>query len=134
MNILLNIIITAIITVATTVGVYNYVPHSWIPDFSGQLQVDGNLGAFTEIASSDSISSFPTIYNAHLAKTIETGSTTIDAITDLENLSVIGTITTGIWNGSTTRTVYGGTGSSTLAFGKILLGNGADGVSIVNGF
>lgn len=45
------------------------------------------------------------------------------------NLSCLGTVTSGVWNGSTIRVGYGGTGATTLTSGALLQGNGANAVS-----
>jgi hypothetical protein len=46
------------------------------------------------------------------------------------NLSKLGTITTGTWNGSTIGVAYGGTGRATLTSGSVLVGNGTSAVSL----
>lgn len=45
------------------------------------------------------------------------------------NLTTLGTITTGTWNGSTIGVPYGGTGAATLTQDGILVGNGTSAVS-----
>lgn len=93
-----------------------------------------NLGAFTNIASTDRLTDFVATYNANLAKTIETGTTTVNSITSLPNLSTVGTITGGTWNASTLTVPYGGTGSTTLSSNQVLLGNGTGILKVVSGY
>lgn len=45
------------------------------------------------------------------------------------NLSHLGTVTSGVWNGSTLGVGYGGTGATTLTSEALLQGNGANAVS-----
>jgi hypothetical protein len=87
------------------------VPASWFSTtnwFGGEQ----NLGAFTQLTSTNKLSDFPTTYNANLAKTIEVGTTSVASITTLNSLTSatslatlsaltsIGTIDTGVWQGT----------------------------------
>ena len=47
-------------------------------------------------------------------------------VTDMVALQVVGTISTGVWNGNTVAEGYGGTGQNTYAAGDILYADGAD--------
>ena len=60
--------------------------------------VNAGIGAISEIAGSDNLSAFPSIYNANLAQLMRMSTTSVDSITTLSNLVSIGTITTGTWN------------------------------------
>ena len=53
-----------------------------------------------------------------------TGTLVNTAVTTLSSLSSIGTISTGVWQGSVIGVQYGGTGAATLAAGGVLYGNG----------
>lgn len=61
------------------------------------------------------------------------GSTTLPYITTLANLSTIGTITSGTWNGTVVGVAYGGTASTTICSNNVLLGNGSSGFKCANG-
>lgn len=61
------------------------------------------------------------------------GTTTNTTITSLTGLTTIGTITTGVWNGTTIAVANGGTGSTTLSSNQVLIGNGTGNVSVVSG-
>lgn len=106
----------------------------------GLLSWMGVYGAFTTLNSTDQLVNFPTTYNANITKTIEVGTTSVASITTLSglttasSLSSIGTITTGVWNGTTIAPANGGTGSTTLSANQILLGNGITQLGVVNGF
>jgi hypothetical protein len=52
-------------------------------------------------------------------------TTTLPNLTTLANLATVGTITTGIWNGSAIGVAYGGTGWANIAANTLLAGNGA---------
>jgi hypothetical protein len=93
-----------------------------------------NLGAFTDLNSTDNLSDFPTTYNANLDKTIEVGTTSVKSITTLENLVTVGTIGTGVWQGTEVDVAYGGTGSTTLSANQVLLGNGTGDIKTVVGY
>ncbi len=49
------------------------------------------------------------------------------------SISTLGTITTGIWNGTEIGVARGGTGRTTLAAGRVLVGNGTGTVNSVDG-
>ena len=65
---------------------------------------------------------------------IEVSTTTLPFLTTLINVTQLGVIASSTWRGSLIGTPYGGTGSSTLASNRVLLGNGSSPVSVVNGF
>lgn len=89
-----------------------------------------NFGAvaLTDITGSTKVSAYPTIQNANntiLEDAINglQASTTLSLVTSIPNLATIGTITTGIWNGTTIAVGKGGTGSTTPS--GLLWGDGA---------
>lgn len=101
--------------------------------------IDGGVGTVvTTLTGSNNLSDFPTTYNANLAALnagkMEISTTTLPLITTLSNLSTVGTITSGTWNGDAITAPYGGTGSTTLTSNYVLLGNGASGIKHVSGF
>jgi len=66
------------------------------------------------------------------ATTIATFETAMEAnldtfgsqMTSASSLATIGTITTGVWEGTDVGVAHGGTGASTLSTGRVLVGNG----------
>src|SRR3989339_658111 len=52
-------------------------------------------------------------------------TTSMPHITDLGGLATVGTITSGIWNGSTIDVAHGGTGLTSVSGGYLLVGNSA---------
>lgn len=58
------------------------------------------------------------IGNALVANSTSLGSSVV-----LSSLTTLGTITSGLWNGSVIGTTWGGTGQSTYSNGQILIGN-----------
>ncbi len=136
-TILASVLIALIIFVGGVVYVLNYVPFGALGliTFNKPLQLGTTL---TTLNSSDTMSDFPTLYNANnLALNsgkIEISTTTLPLITTLANLSTVGTITTGVWTGTLISVSKGGTGSTTLASGQVLLGSSTNAIGIVNGF
>jgi len=57
-----------------------------------------------------------------------TGSTLASGVT-ASSLIAVGTIATGVWQGTDVGVAYGGTGVSTLASNKVLTGNGASAIT-----
>src|SRR3990167_521127 len=91
------------------------------------------LGALTDLASTNQLSAFPTLYNSNLDYTVETGTTSVASITTLSNLISIGTITTGGWNGTAIPVAYGGTGTTSPALFQVLVGSSTNGIGVVLG-
>lgn len=75
-----------------------------------------------QISVTNASSSFKTFNDATYAPKI--GST---------NITTLGTITTGTWNGTAVTVPFGGTGSTTLAQYQVLLGSSTNPVGIVSG-
>ena len=126
MNILLSVFTTLVVLVAG----FNTVSFDQTKYLSKEYWLkDTKLGAFTELASTNQLSAFPTVYNANLAKTIEVGTTSVPTITTLSGLTsasalaTVGTITAGAWQGNTLQNLYGGNGSTSLSQYRVLLGN-----------
>lgn len=93
--------------------------------------------AVTQITGSDKLSDLDTLINTVSSELnagkIDVSTTTLPKITTLSNLSTIGTIISGIWNGTAIGVAYGGTGTTTPASNYVLLGNGSSGVKTVQG-
>ena len=61
-----------------------------------------------------------------------TEATIEGAIDTLSNLASVGTITTGVWQGTDVGVAYGGTGVSTLTANGVLVGNGSSAIGSVD--
>lgn len=101
-----------------------------------QARINGyfthNLGStITTINGTDQISASRTTINTNFTNLnnskIESSTTSVQSITTLSNLSIVGTITSGTWNGSVLTTQYGGLGVSTTTAWTVLLGSGTNG-------
>jgi len=90
----------------------------------------------TTINGSDTLSNSRTTINTNFSNlnTDKLEISTFYATTSKPNLAVVGTITSGTWNGTAVTVPYGGTGSTTLSSNQVLLGNGTDIVKTVSGF
>ena len=134
MGLLTNIFITAVTILATAFGAYNYVPLSWF-----EVSSVNTLGSsITTIAATDTLKDSRAVINTNFTNLnngkIENSTTSVAAITTLSNLSSIGTITTGVWTGTTILPANGGTGSTTLSSNQVLLGNGTGNIAPVSGW
>jgi hypothetical protein len=67
---------------------------------------------------------------ATLAGNISATSNT--SLTSLENLNILGTITSGIWSATTISVIKGGTGLTSLVSNSVLLGNGTNALQVVS--
>src|SRR3990167_11002790 len=125
MNILINIVIAAIVFVA---GVN--VPAKYLP----QLPTEPNFGnvSITGITTATNLASFPAIYNTDM-DALNDGKIDISTTT-ISTLVSIGTIMTGVWNGTAIGVLYGGTGTTSPTSNLVMLGNGSSGLKTVNGF
>ena len=127
----MNILLSVITTLAVLITGFNTVSFDQTKYLSKEYWLNSaKLGAFTELASTNQLSAFPTTYNANLAKTLEVGTTSVASITTLPGLTsasaltTIGTITAGAWQANTLQSDFGGTGTTSLAKFRIVLGNG----------
>lgn len=124
-----------IISAITFIGLYNYLPLDLVA-FNQGVRTFGST--ITTIQGSDTLSASRSVINTNFSNLndtkIENSTTSVKSITTLSSLSSIGTILTGIWNGSTITVAYGGTGSTTLSSNQILLGNGTGILKTVTGF
>ena len=106
-------------------------------------QSDDMLGStITTIASSDTLKDSRAVINTNftnlnsdkLENSAYYATTTHGTITSIPNLATVGTITSGVWNGTTLTVAKGGTGSTTLLANAVLLGNGTNAVTSVAGW
>ncbi len=133
MGLLAQIAISLAIAAATFVGSYKYLPLDWLENGS----VEPRLGStITTISGSDTLSSSRTTINNNFANlnTDKLEISTWYASTSMTQLVKVGTLTTGTWNATTIGVPYGGTGSTTLSFGQVLIGNSAGNIGVVSGY
>lgn len=94
----------------------------------------GNV-SLTTLNDSDLQSDFPPVYNDNNAALnngkIDVGTTSVASITTLANLASIGTITSGVWNGTAIGVAYNGTGTTSPTLNQLMLGNGASGFKVI---
>ena len=111
-------------------------------DFSSDFSVSESPD--TEINISISAASTTVAGKVELATTAETttGTDTTRAVTPdglkdgyqgSTNVTTLGTISTGTWNGTTIGTAYGGTGLTSAAKGSVLVANSANTFSALDG-
>jgi len=81
------------------------------------------------------MSDFPTLYNANLNlinnNKIEMSTTTLPAVTTMTGLTTVGTIGTGVWQGTAIGVAYNGTGTTSPTSKQLMVGNGASGFQVV---
>jgi len=124
---MIQAIISSIITVAVLVTGFLNMPAEWIG-------FGDNFGtSVTTISGTDTMSDFPTTYNANLsalnAGKMEISTTTLPLITTLTGLTTTGTIGTGVWEGTPIGVGYNGTGTTSPTQYLTMLGNGALGLT-----
>jgi len=132
MNYLKTILISVLTTIILGLVVYYFVPLWEIDRFIRENLLGATV---TEISGSDTMSNFPTVYNANLSSMnsakAEVSTTTLNNVTSIPNLATIGTVTTGTWTSTDIGVAYGGTGASTLGSNLVLLGNGTSAIQSV---
>ena len=133
-------ILTFIVSFVGVFVIYNFVPLKYFEIFNVQ-----KFGAtITTILGTDTLSGSRTTINNNFSAlnnelSTVTGTTTNSTITTLSglttasNLATVGTIISGIWNGTAIGVGYGGTGTTSPTLNQILLGNGSSGLKVVNG-
>src|SRR3990167_4097302 len=126
-------LITALIAILSTLGTERFLnsiePKTWLGS------------TLTTITGTTKVSDLDTIltanFNALNADKLEAsslyGSTTLPYITTLSGLASIGTITTGIWNGTGIDVARQGTGTTTLCLNNVILGNAGSGFKCADG-
>src|SRR3990167_9053146 len=115
---LLTIIIGLVSGVIGAIGVYTYVPIDVFDALLIQQTGDIPVGAtITTIAGTDTLSNSRGTINTNFTNLntdkIEVATTSLGNLTTAANLISIGTITTGVWNGTAVTVAFGGTGSTT---------------------
>jgi len=107
-------------------------------DFNQTLYLGIEVENDGEMTPRKRLGSVPSAFTARLLngmssdQFIHTSTTTLPNITTLSNLSTVGTLTSGTWQGSVVAPAFGGTGTSTLpAFGQLLMGNASGGYDLV---
>lgn len=128
----ITIILALIITFGSLFYAYYHLPLGAL-----DTQNDTVGASITTINGSDTLSSSRSVINTNFANLnsskMEAATTSVSSITSLPNLSTIGTIVSGIWNGSIIPALYGGTGQSYITPNKILLGNGSGALATTTG-
>ncbi len=140
----IQFIVAVIIATLTTLGgaafyASNYATLSDL-DKLKVLKVNQNFGTtLTNITSATKISDLATIlpnnFNELDRMKIEVSTTTLPKITTLagltsaSSLATIGTITTGVWNGTAIPVSKGGTGTTSPTIYMTMLGNGSLGLT-----
>jgi len=131
MNILFTAAISLIVALGSFVGAYKYLP---LNAFESAPTTFGST--ITTIQGSDTLSASRTTINNNFAS-LNTGKFELSnwfATTSATQLITLGTITTGIWNGTAIGVGYGGTGTTSPTSNQVMLGNGASGFKVVSGF
>ncbi len=132
---MINLILNAIITAGLIFSAFNYAPLEKIEWVKDSTKVGATI---VTINGSDTLSSSRTVINNNFSALnngkIENASTSLSSVTTLSNLVSIGTITTGVWTGTTIAVANGGTGSTTLSSNQVLLGNGTTQLKTVAGY
>lgn len=135
---MLNFIITAGIAIVATVGslfgVYNYLPLSILETSPSNK----NLGSsITTILGTDTLKDSRAVINTNFSNLntdkIEATVTTLGSLTSASALNTIGTIISGIWNGTVIGVGYGGTGTTSPTLNQVILGNTTSGFKVVSG-
>ena len=126
--------ISIIITIIGIYGFYNYIPLETVKPLKTQPQDFGS--AITTITGTDSVkNALKVITNANFtnlnADKMEISTTTLPLLTTLSNLTTIGTIGTGVWNGSAIGVGYGGTGTTSPTTKQVMIGNGSSGFQVI---
>jgi len=134
-NFLTTTLTSAVITLLSAIGIYNYLPIDYLEYNRSETRLGSTI---TTINATDLIKDSRATINTNFTNLnntkIENSTTSVAAITTLSNLVSIGTITTGVWNGTTLTVGFGGTGSTTLSSNQVLLGNGTTAIKTVVGY
>ncbi len=128
---MINILASILVSLLISFGVYNYTPISFFD--SPKNETFGS--AITTINGSDTLSSSRTTINNNFTSLnngkIEVGTTSVNSITTLNNLATVGTITSGIWNGTAIDVARQGTGTTSPTSNQVIIGNGASGFKVI---
>lgn len=131
---LITIIVSAIISTVISYCYFNYFPYGEIVDITQDEMIGSTI---TTILGTDTLTASRTVINNNFTALnndkIENSTTTLEGVTSIPNLATIGTISSGIWGGTTINVNKGGTGSTTLQQYAVLLGSSTNSVFAVNG-
>ncbi len=133
-TILISLGVSILGSIGIILFIYNFVPIFPINSLPiGGEQMFGT--SVTNLDGGDTMSGFPTVYNANLAAMnagkIEISSTTLPLITTLTGLDTVGTITTGVWNGTAIGVAYNGTGTTSPTLNQLMVGNTTSGFKVI---
>lgn len=126
MTILTRIVVSIIISAVASIGVYKYVPLSWIEPESKSFGT-----TIQSIAGTDTLSSSRTTINNNFTA-LNNGKFELSdwyATTSARQLTNLG-----IMSGGLVTVAYGGTASSSLSSNQVLLGNTTSGFKTVAGY
>src|SRR3990167_2385809 len=130
MNYLITLGISALMTLASAFGLYNYAPLSVFETQSLKLG-----STITTINGGDTISSSRSVINTNFTNLnngkIENSTTSVAAITTLANLTETGVLASSTYRGSKIQPAYGGTGTSSPT--GLLWGDGSNLFSVASG-
>ena len=127
--------ISLIVSIVCSIGIISFA-YKTMPLFAVDTLGEQMLGtSVTELAGGDTMSNFPTTYNANLnalnAGKMEISTTTLPLITTLLGLTKVSTITTGTWNADELTVAYGGTGTTSPTLNMIMVGNASSGFKVI---
>lgn len=131
MSILKNILISVVASLLVFAGAYKYLPLDWL-----ETAGDTFGTSITTILSTDTLSASRTTINNNFSA-LNTGKFELSdwyATTSATQLVKVGTLTTGVWNATTITVPFGGTGSTTLSSGQVLIGNGTGNIGVVSSY
>lgn len=133
---LISIVVSLIVSLVAATLLIVYAPVQFFDWFHGHQVKYGTT--VTTILGSDTLSASRTTLNNNFSALnngkIENSSSSVAAITTLSNLVTVGTIASGVWNGTAVTVPFGGTGSTTLSSNQVLLGNGTGILKTVSGW
>lgn len=138
-NVLANVIVSIATSIAGAWGVYHYAPLSFLESGAAPKQEMFGTTAITTINGSDTLSASRTTLNNNFASLntnkVEisdlASTTTLPNLSTLLGLTTIGTIGTGIWQGTAVGVTYGGTGTTSPTLNQIMFGNAASGFKVI---
>lgn len=133
----MTILLSVLLNAALLIGAFN-VPAKYL---SLDYWQDDTFGAlsYTTLTGTEQLANFPTLWNATLAS-LDTqvmelsdwyATTSAAQLTTLANLSTVGTITSGNWNGTAIPVAYNGTGTTSPTSNQVMIGNGSSGFKVV---
>jgi hypothetical protein len=89
----------------------------------------GGIKTFNNTISGSISGNAATATSATIAGNVTAASNT--TLTSISNLNTVGTITSGVWNGTRIAVANGGTGATSLNPNSVLIGNGTSGIQSV---